>query len=68
MGPRPKKNENIVAWTKFGVYRGEYTGLFDDYCREQGIRHQKTPPKTPQLNGLAVEPLNGLALAISGWP
>ena len=32
---------------------GEYTGPFDDYCREQGIRHQKTPPKTPQLNGLA---------------
>ena len=26
---------------------GEYIGPFDDYCREQGIRHQKTPPKTP---------------------
>ena len=32
---------------------GEYIGPFDRYCREQGIRHQKTPPKTPQLNGLA---------------
>ncbi|CAL5342497.1 unnamed protein product [Camellia sinensis] len=31
---------------------GEYCGPFDDYCRQQGIRHQKTPPKTPQLNGL----------------
>ena len=32
---------------------GEFTGPFDEYCRQQGIRHQKTPPKTPQLNGLA---------------
>ena len=32
---------------------GEYSGPFDDYCRQNGIRHQKTPPKTPQLNGLA---------------
>lgn len=32
---------------------GEYIGSFDEYCREQGIRHQKSPPKTPQLNGLA---------------
>ena len=32
---------------------GEYTGPFDEYCIQQGIRHQKTPPKTPQLNGLA---------------
>ena len=32
---------------------GEYCGPFDEYCRQQGIRHQKTPPKTPQLNGLA---------------
>ena len=31
---------------------GEYIGPFDRYCREQGIRHQKTPLKTPQLNGL----------------
>ena len=27
---------------------GEYIGPFDDYCKSQGIRHQKTP----QLNGL----------------
>jgi len=32
---------------------GEYIGLFDAYCKEQGIRHQFTPPKTPQLNGIA---------------
>jgi len=32
---------------------GEYRGPFDVYCRQHGIRHKKTPPKTPQLNGLA---------------
>ena len=32
---------------------GEYIGPFDNYCKSQGIRHQKTPPKNPQLNGLA---------------
>ena len=32
---------------------GEYIGPFDAYCKEQGIRHQFTPPKTPQLNGIA---------------
>ena len=32
---------------------GEYIGPFDNYCKSQGIRHQKTPLKTPQLNGLA---------------
>ncbi|RDX58134.1 hypothetical protein CR513_62572, partial [Mucuna pruriens] len=32
---------------------GEYCGPFDVYCRQQGIRHEKTPPKTPRLNGLA---------------
>ena len=32
---------------------GEYIVPFDEYYREQGIRHQKTPPKIPQLNGLA---------------
>ena len=26
---------------------GEYCGLFDEYCNHQGIRHQKTLPKTP---------------------
>lgn len=33
--------------------RGEHIGLFEAYCKEQGIRHQFTPPKTPQLNGIA---------------
>ena len=32
---------------------GEYIGPFDNYCKSQGICHQKTPPKTPQLNGSA---------------
>ena len=32
---------------------GEYCGPFDVYCKQYGIKHEKTPPKTPQLNGLA---------------
>ena len=32
---------------------GEYIGPFDEYCRNQGIRHQKTVKKTPQQNGVA---------------
>ncbi|KAH0751916.1 hypothetical protein KY285_005064 [Solanum tuberosum] len=32
---------------------GEYCRSFDEYCKHQGIRHQKTPLKTSQLNGLA---------------
>ncbi|GJW39661.1 putative RNA-directed DNA polymerase [Tanacetum coccineum] len=32
---------------------GEYIVPFYAYCREHGIQHQKTPPKTPQLNSLA---------------
>ncbi|RDY03371.1 hypothetical protein CR513_13054, partial [Mucuna pruriens] len=36
---------------------GEYCGSFDVYCKQQGIRHEKTPPKTSQLNGL-VERMN----------
>ena len=28
---------------------GEYCGPFDEYCKHQGIRHQKTP----QLNGFS---------------
>ncbi|GJV87895.1 putative RNA-directed DNA polymerase [Tanacetum coccineum] len=32
---------------------GEYIGPFDAYCKEHGIQHQKTPPNTSQLNGLA---------------
>lgn len=33
--------------------RGEYRGPFEAYCKKYGIRLEKTPPKTPQLNGLA---------------
>ncbi|RDY05381.1 hypothetical protein CR513_10796, partial [Mucuna pruriens] len=36
---------------------GEYCGLFDVYCKQHGIRYEKTPPKTPQLNDL-VERMN----------
>ena len=36
---------------------GEYSGPFDEYCRQHGIQHQKTPLKNPQLNGL-VERMN----------
>jgi hypothetical protein len=32
---------------------GEYIGPFDAYCNEQGIRHQFTSPKTPQLKSIA---------------
>nr|KYP54197.1 Retrovirus-related Pol polyprotein from transposon TNT 1-94 [Cajanus cajan] len=35
----------------------EYCGPFDVYCKQHGIAHEKTPPKTPQLNGL-VERMN----------
>ncbi|RDX87202.1 hypothetical protein CR513_31358, partial [Mucuna pruriens] len=36
---------------------GEYYETFDVYCKQQGIKHEKTSPKTPQLNGL-VERMN----------
>ncbi|RDX61732.1 hypothetical protein CR513_60011, partial [Mucuna pruriens] len=26
---------------------GEYCGPFDVYCKQQDIKHEKTPPKTP---------------------
>lgn len=32
---------------------GEYRGPFDKYCRDHGIRLEKTYPKTPQHNGVA---------------
>ena len=32
---------------------GEYRGPFEAYCRSHGIKLEKTPPKTPQLNGVA---------------
>ena len=32
---------------------GKYCGPFDVYCKQYGIKHEKNPPKTPQLNGLA---------------
>ncbi|GKB48827.1 putative RNA-directed DNA polymerase, partial [Tanacetum coccineum] len=47
---------------------GEYIIPFDAYCREHGIQHQKTPPKTPQEHGIQHQKtppktpqLNGLA-------
>ncbi|GAA0148830.1 hypothetical protein LIER_08165 [Lithospermum erythrorhizon] len=33
----------------------EYIGPFDEYCREQVIHHQKSPPKTPRLNGYGLD-------------
>lgn len=45
------------TWKKLKCIRtdngGEYVRLFDKYCQDQGILHQKYPPKTPQLNELA---------------
>lgn len=32
---------------------GEYRGPFETLCKSHGIRMEKTPPKTPQLNGIA---------------
>ena len=32
---------------------GDDCGPFESYCKVHGIRLEKTPPKTPQLNGLA---------------
>jgi len=32
---------------------GEYRGPFETYCKMYNIRMIKTPPKTPQLNGVA---------------
>ncbi|CAL8169106.1 unnamed protein product [Prunus armeniaca] len=34
-------------------YRGEYMGVFRNYCRSNGIRHERFVPKTPQDNGIA---------------
>ncbi|GJZ49618.1 retrovirus-related pol polyprotein from transposon TNT 1-94 [Tanacetum coccineum] len=31
---------------------GEYIGPFDAYCREHGIQHQKTPPRTTAIEWL----------------
>ena len=31
----------------------EYTGLFEEFCRKHGIKHEKTILKAPQQNGLA---------------
>ena len=32
---------------------GEYIGKFDSYCKDNGIRHERSVPKSPQLNGVA---------------
>jgi hypothetical protein len=44
---RETKNKIKCLCTNNG---GEYIGPFDAYCKEQGIRHQCTPMKTPHLN------------------
>ncbi|GAA0184077.1 hypothetical protein LIER_31382 [Lithospermum erythrorhizon] len=31
---------------------GEYIGSFDQYCKDKGIRHEQSVPKTPQHNGV----------------
>ena len=36
---------------------GKYYGPFDVYCKQHDIAHEKTPLKTPQMNGL-VERMN----------
>ncbi|GMH21891.1 hypothetical protein Nepgr_023734 [Nepenthes gracilis] len=40
---------------------GEYIWTFDAYCRAHGIKHQRTSPKTPQLNGVA-ERMNSILM------
>ena len=32
---------------------GEYQGQFEEYCREHGIRLERSVPKTPRHNGVA---------------
>ncbi|GAA0162781.1 hypothetical protein LIER_18799 [Lithospermum erythrorhizon] len=32
---------------------GEYTGIFNQYCKSKGIRHTKSVPKIPQHNGVS---------------
>ncbi|GAA0155422.1 transmembrane signal receptor [Lithospermum erythrorhizon] len=32
---------------------GKYIGEFNQYCRQHGIRHEQSVPKTPQHNGIA---------------
>lgn len=49
--------ENAVG-KKLKVLRsdngGEYTGKqFQEYLKEEGVRHERTVPKTPQQNGVA---------------
>ncbi|XP_069149242.1 uncharacterized protein [Solanum lycopersicum] len=45
---------------KLGVYvmKTKDQLPFDGYCKHQGIRQQKTPTKTPQLNGMAERMMN----------
>lgn len=31
---------------------GKYIRLFDEYCIDQGIKHERIVPKTPQHNGI----------------
>ena len=42
---------------KIGIIRtdggGEFAGEFQDLLNRLGIKHEKTPPHTPQYNGVA---------------
>ena len=46
------------SWRRLKVFRtdngGEYTSnKFEDYLKAEGVRHERTVPKTPEQNGVA---------------
>jgi transposase InsO family protein len=52
-GFKGRANKGAVRHDLRSDNGGEYRGPFERYCRKFGIGLEKTPPKTPQLNGLA---------------
>ncbi|BBG99422.1 hypothetical protein Prudu_009111 [Prunus dulcis] len=46
---------------------GEYMGMFRNYCRNNGIRHERSVLKTPQHNGIA-ERMNRTMLSHAKLP